>query len=214
MFGRRLYRKPNRPSDNEQPRVADQFRIQAAVRQHHLDQARTRIDLDPSNVRADSKSQIRAVIRYARTLRDFLQVRPAYLPPISLLLRRLHVPLLAVRDVVEEACDFYEDAYSVQGDKTTQRRFRSAYLNAMNAMSAKKLHAPDTLEHIVRNVADHAGVALAIAKHAVRSTAVVQEVWGDNQLQRYKLEMPIEAAVEWFVKNRSCSWNGANKRTR
>ncbi|MCP1373833.1 hypothetical protein [Dyella lutea] len=112
----------------------------------------------------------------SRCLKDFLRVRPAYLPPISLLLRRLHVQLLATRDVAEEAYDFYEDAYSVQGDKPTQRKLRSAYLNAMNAMSAKKLHETGDLDHIVRKVADRAGVALAIAKHVVRSAAVVREV--------------------------------------
>lgn len=152
--------------------------------------------------------QAQKIYAASRCLEDFLQVRPAYLPPISLLLGRLHVQLLAIRDVAEGAYDFYEDAYSVQGDRPTQRKFRSAYLNAMSVMSAKELRAPGDLDRIAENVADRAGVTLAIAKHAVHSAAVVREVWAEEVVERYEREMPIEAAVVWFVQNRKCSWIG------
>lgn len=155
-----------------------------------------------------SPRQAQKIYAASRCLKDFLQVRPAYLPPMSLLLGRLNVQLLAIRDVAEEAYDFYEDAYSVQGGPLTQRKFRSAYLSAMSVMSARKVRAPDKLDRIVGNVADHAGVTRAVAKHAVRSAAVVREVWADDLVERYEREMPVEAAVEWFVQNRKCSWSG------
>lgn len=152
--------------------------------------------------------QAQKIYAASRCLKDFLRVRPTYLPPISLLLGRMHVQLLAIRDVAEEAYDFYEDAYSVQGDEPTQRKFRSAYLNAMSAISAEKLCTPNNFDRIVGNVVDRTGVVLAVAKHAVRSAIVVREVWADALIERYEREMPVEAAVEWFVQNRRCSWSG------
>lgn len=79
---------------------------------------------------------------------------------------------------------------------------------AMSVVPAKQLSAPGSLGRIVRGVTDRVGVAPVIAKHAVRSAAVVREIWADEPVEQYEREMPIDAAVEWFVKNRKCSWIG------
>lgn len=155
-----------------------------------------------------SPRQAQKIYAASRCLRDFLQVRPAYLPPMSLLLGRLNVQLLAIRDVTEEAYDYYQDAHAIQGDAQTQKTFLAAYLSAMSVTSASAGGASGGLARVAERVAVRTGVPLAVATHAARSAAVVLSVWSGETVKRYELEMPIEAAVAWFVKNRRCPWNG------
>ncbi|WP_267220372.1 hypothetical protein [Dyella silvae] len=143
-------------------------------------------------------------------LKEFLRLRPTYLPPISLFLRPFNVQLLAIRDVDDEAYDFYEAAHFIQGDSIIQKRLQAAFLSAKSLMSTEASGSLPALDWIAARVAGRAEVALALAEHATRSAALVRQAQAEEIVERYEKEMPADMAVDWFVQNRRCSWSGTS----
>lgn len=144
----------------------------------------------------------------SRCLKDFLHARPAYYPPICHFLKRFQVQLLAVRDVAEDAYDIYIAAHSVHGDAATQRAFRAAYLCAVRVLSSGNPGQLLGSEVAAAEVVERTEVSLAIARHAVKSAALVKKTQSEGAIGRYEREMPLDKALDWFVENRRCSWNG------
>lgn len=144
----------------------------------------------------------------SRCMRAFLLERPTYLPPISMLLRRFNVQLLALRDVADEAYDFYVAAHSVHGDVGTQKALRAAYLSAASLLTAKPQAEPLDTEIVAAKVATRAEVGLVIARHAVKSAALAWATQAEEVISCYERDMPLDKALDWFVEHRKCSWNG------
>ena len=114
--------------------------------------------------------------------------------------------MLAIRDVVAETYDFYEAKYAVQGDSVTLKRFRAAYLCAKGILEGSSHGGSVAHGHSVARVADRAEVTSVLARHAVRSASVALATQAKAKIQEYEQEMPVEAAVDWFVRNRQCIW--------
>lgn len=153
-----------------------------------------------------SARQAQKIYVAGKCLEDFLQRKPAYLPPMSLLLGGFGVQLLAIRDVVAEAYDFYEAKYLAQGDPVTQKRFRAAYLCAREVINGSSSGCSQDRSDVAARVADRAEVTLILARRAVRSASVVAATQGNEKIKKYEQEMPVEKAVDWFVRNRQCIW--------
>ena len=153
-----------------------------------------------------SARQAQKIYVAKKCLMDFLRQKPAYLPPISLLLRGFGVQLLAIRDVAPEAYDFYEAKYSVQGNPVIQKHFRAAYQCANSVINGSSSGRSQALSYMVARVAARAEVTSVLAKHAVRSASLAQTTQAMVKIQKYEQEMPVEEAVDWFVQNRRCIW--------
>jgi hypothetical protein len=59
-------------------------------------------------------------------------------------------------------------------------------------------------------VMSKAKVSYRTARRAVQSASLVSDTLADGVIKAYEDEMPITAAVEWFVRNRRCSWSGTH----
>ncbi|WP_414655882.1 TniQ family protein [Frateuria sp.] len=152
----------------------------------------------------------------SQCMKAYLRERPAYLPPISVFLSRFNVQLLAVRDVAEETYDFYLAAHSVHGDAATQRALRAAYLSATSILAARTQGEPLDAEVVAAMVMRRTEVGLSIARHAVKSAALVRATQAEEVISCYEREMTLDEALDWFVENRQCSRNadGVPPRTR
>lgn len=157
-----------------------------------------------------SARQAQKIYVAGKCLTDFLREKPVYLPPMSLLLGGFGVQLLAIRDVVVDAYDSYEASYSAQGDVVTQRLLRATYQSARSILSDLLPGKTRELSSVVERVAGRAGVTLALAKHAVRSASAALATQDSAKIQQYEQEMPVEAAVDWFARNRQCIWRAGD----
>jgi hypothetical protein len=125
-----------------------------------------------------------------------------------MLLGRFKVQLLAVRDVAEEAYDFYVAAHSVYGDTGTQKALRAAYLAAASILAAQRQGESLDAEMVTAKVVSRTEVESAIARHAVESAALARTTQAEEAISCYERDMPLDKALDWFVENRRCSWNG------
>lgn len=151
-----------------------------------------------------SARQAQKIYVAGKCLTDFLKEEPTYLPPMSLLLGGFGVQLLAIRDIAAGPYDSYEARYSVQGDVVTQRLLHATYQSARNILRDPSRDKSRELRSIVARVAGRAGVTSVLAKQAVRSASASLATQAKAKIQQYEQEMPVEAAVAWFVRNRQC----------
>lgn len=150
----------------------------------------------------------------SRCLMDLLHVRRRqYLPPLFMLLGRFKVQLLAVRDVAPEAYDLYMAKQSAQGAPAIQKKLRIAYTASIEVLSESASEALPELASEAR-VMSKAKVSYRTAMRAVQSASLVSDTLADGVIKAYEDEMPITAAVEWFVRNRRCSWSGTRGQNR
>lgn len=153
-----------------------------------------------------SARQAQKIYVAGKCLTDFLGEKPVYLPPMSLLLGGFGVQLLSIRDVAADAYDSYEAGYSAQGDQVAQRLLRAAYQSARSILSDSVPGTSRGLSSAVERVSGRVGVTSVLARHAIRSASAALATQAKAKIQRYEQEMPVEAAVDWFVRNRQCIW--------
>ena len=76
----------------------------------------------------------------------------------------------------------------------------------MSIMSSSSPGESREIRRIVGRVAGRAEVTSVMARHAVRSASLALATQAEVRILKYEEEMPLEAAVEWFVRNRQCIW--------
>ena len=155
-----------------------------------------------------SPRQAQKIYVASRCLKEFLRLRPPYLPSLHMLLGGFKVQLLAIRDVAEEAYDTYVMAYSIQGDSSTQHALRAAYVSAMDSLFLRARGS--SLDDLALGVARNAKVGIATAKRVALAANAVLKTQAAAVIARYEEEMPPTSSVDWFIQNRTCSWNGTS----
>lgn len=136
-------------------------------------------------------------------LLDFLTpLKPAYLPPMGLLLGGFGVQLLAIRDVATKAYDAYEVRYIRQGSSDKLKEARRAYLCARKIIGQTGFDEVPDVSRVAMKVARLAEVSLAVALHVAQSALRVRELRAEFRIRVYEAEMPLTDAVGWFIKNR------------
>jgi len=143
----------------------------------------------PSAVRA------RRIYVAIRVLEAFVQSNPPYFPPVTVLLKKLSVPVLGVFDADPKAASAYEMRYRDQGDLMRLKSLRAGYFVAINALGAKGMALRDAADCIC----DVAGLGCDDVQPLLESASIAKDAMRSEVLARYFDEVPLRSAVEWVV---------------
>ena len=154
----------------------------------------------PSAVHAQ---RIYAASRY---LGDFIALDPPFFPPLNVLLRGFHIQLRALRDVAAEVLDIYDERYLDQGKTPRRALLRSAFLCARRVLdrSSGSPTAMD-LEMLAKRVARQAGVCLEDAAMLLKGAELMRETQVAERIEKYRSELPLRSALDWFLERRRFS---------
>ena len=145
-----------------------------------------------------SAIQAQGIYAATRYLEDFLANNPPFIPPINMLLRCFRIQLLAVRDVAAGIYDVYEERFLAQGGAIRRARLRRAFLYAQRLLAQRHSHiAVDA-----NQIADAAEVTLREAAAVLTSVRLMEETQAADCIERYRSELPLRSALDWFIEQR------------
>jgi hypothetical protein len=153
----------------------------------------------PSAIHAQ---RIHAASRY---LEDFFGLDPPFLPPMNMLLLCFHVQLRALKDVAAEIFNSYEERYLNQGSLARRAQLRSSFRCAWRVLGHPVRSGLPDFNKQAKSVARLTEVSLEDAVMVLKTAKMMQETQTAERINAYREELPIRAALDWFLERRRFS---------
>lgn len=152
-----------------------------------------------------SAVQAQRIYAASKYLKDFLALEPPFLPPMKLLLRCFHIQLRALRDVASDTFDFYERRYLDQGGAIRLARLRRAFVCAQRTLVKSGKKGDLNFVSEVKKIARLVDVTRGEAAIVLRTAKIMRATQVTKNLDRYRAELPLRSALNWFIDQRRFS---------
>ena len=146
-----------------------------------------------------SASQAQRVYLATRCMKDFIDLKPSYLPPVTLLLKRFQVKSVLVRDAIPLVFDRYQEKQKKQFSSPLSSGLARAYLFSLGILSSKGSKSDALLKSLAVKVSKYAEVDLKHAIRALRAANSVKATQSEARLQHYRTLLPRDRAIEWLL---------------
>lgn len=149
-----------------------------------------------------SPHQAQRIYVATRLLNYMVGRKPAYVPPLELLLRPLNVAATMVRDADPDAYDGYEKLYFGQGGTAHLREMRRSYLAARHVLANDGLQLRRAA--LLSRLMDIAEVDAVKATNALDGANAAIKAYQVGRIEAFEKELPVRNAVEWVISK----WGG------